>query len=186
LGSPRRLLVARAPTGTGNEYIAHATRLRSNYPRIAAPTGLDIGPDGTLYIADSVQQRILRVTRNGEWLPPIGRPGRGRGQFVRPKSVCVTDSGLILVVDAGRQSIQVFNTNGEDVTELHESGPWRGLTLPAGILSLGTTPAVRSMLEARGWSAPSEAIVISDAMGGIPLVLAGIVSSESPPPAPAR
>lgn len=150
----------------------------AGYPPIAAPTGLDFAPDGTLCVVDSLQQRVLRFAPDGTALLPIGAPGRGPGQLVRPKSVACTDAGLLFVTDAGRQSVLVFFQDGRLLTEIHEQAPWRGFTLPAGVLKLPPTQSLADAIAKRQWAATDEMIVVSDAMGGMPLILTGLVRVE--------
>ena len=54
------------------------------------------------------------------------------GQFARPKGIAVDRQGLIYVVDASTELIQVFNPQGQVL--MYFGGPERGAaTLPAGI-----------------------------------------------------
>jgi hypothetical protein len=134
--------------------------------------------DGTLLIVDSVQAKIFRVTAKGKWLVPIGSPGRLQGEFVRPKQVACTPSGLICVTDAGRQSVLVFDAAGDFVTELHElEKAWYGFTLPAGVLTLPSDALTMLMPEGRPspQPRPDEWIVVSDTLDAASLNLFGIL-----------
>lgn len=155
---------------------------------LVAPAGLDILPDGTLLIVDAVQGHVLRLARDGQWLEPLGRPGRRPGEFVRPKQVAHTPSGLILVADAGRQSILVFDAEGRHLMELHEtdgslpSGAkpgWRGFTLPMGVLSLPSDD-VGSIASRLGQDAQAadEYVLVSDELGAPSLTLVGLVTGR--------
>ncbi|MEP0843472.1 MAG: hypothetical protein HRF43_12285 [Phycisphaerae bacterium] len=140
-------------------------------PRLIAPTGLAVAADGTLLIADGVQGHVRRVGPDGRWLEPIGRPGRRPGELVRPKQVAATPSGRIVVADAGRQSLVVFDADGKLHLEVFGgNGPWPGFTLPAGVLAL---PADR----AAAWTLSPPAddyLLVSDELGGTPLTLVGL------------
>lgn len=144
---------------------------------IAAPTGLAFTPDSVLLIVDSLHGMIFRLTRAGEWLAPIGSPGRQAGQFVRPKQVCCTSAGLVLVTDAARQSVVMFRADGTYLSEIHEQqGVWSGWTLPASVLALQPSdlPVIEPQLQARGWELSAEYVIVSDALGARSLVLIGI------------
>ncbi len=145
---------------------------------LAAPTGLAITPEGVLLIVDSIQCCVFQVSPEGEWLRPIGRRGRGLGEFVRPKHAAVTRDGLLLVSDAARQSIMVFDRRGGYLTEVHElADGWRGFTLPAGVIALSTRrlplapagQAAASQLDTTGASG-DDWVIVSDSLGGISLV----------------
>lgn len=160
--------------------------------KLVAPAGLDMLEDGTLLIVDAVQGHVLRCTRDGQWLPPIGRPGRRDGEFVRPKQVAHTLSGLILVADAGRQSVLVFDARGRHLMELHETNGdqptqtpgarmgWRGFTLPMGVLPLPSASA-KVMLPRLGHEiqAADEYVLVSDELGVPSLTLVGLVTRQT-------
>ncbi|MBN2563191.1 MAG: hypothetical protein JXQ75_19890 [Phycisphaerae bacterium] len=151
-------------------------------PSCMAPTGVCEGPGGVILVADAVQGMIHRVTVGGEWLEPLGRPGRGPGQFVRPKQVCCAPSGLILVVDAGRQSVVVLDSGGHAFAEIREHpGTWDGWTLPMGLLVL--PPAAMQVLaehQVAGQAVlPQVCIVVSDSLGKPSLTLLGVVGDQA-------
>jgi len=148
---------------------------------LIAPTGIAAADDGTLLIADAVQGMVFRVAPDGEWLRPLGRPGRGRGEFVRPKQDCTTRSGLLLVSDAGRQSVLVFDREGNHVLEIHETADgWSGWTLPTGLLAID--PDVLHPLAERGGLTgpvrPDEWVLVSDPLSARSLTLLGIVAQS--------
>jgi hypothetical protein len=144
-------------------------------PTMVAPTGLAMTPDGVLLVVDTVQGLVYRLGLDGKARPPIGRPGRSNGQFVRPKQVCCTKSGHVLVTDAGRQSVLVFRADGTYVTEIHEeAGKWRGLTMPAGLLAVSESDTINQCVESHGWTPSEEYVIVSDTLGPAPLVLIGI------------
>jgi sugar lactone lactonase YvrE len=152
-----------------------------------APTGLAMTAEGVLLIVDSVRGRVFRVTADGQWLRPVGRPGRQEGQFVRPKQVCATLSGLIFVTDAGRQSVLAFTAQGDYLTEIREQPEnWRGFTQPAGLLSLpadgldALMPEGRPVPEPR----PDEWVIVSDTLSGASLNVLGIFLPEPMEAAP--
>lgn len=145
---------------------------------LAAPTGLDFLADGTLLIVDAIQGHVLRYTADGRWLAPIGAPGRMAGQFVRPKQVAHTPSGLIVVADAGRQSLLVFDADGRHLMEVHEqNNNWHGFTLPAGVLSL-PPESLTAIFGPSGSNLPpaDEYVLVSDELGAPALTLLGIVT----------
>ncbi len=145
-------------------------------PGLVAPTGLALTRDGTLLIVDAVGGRVFRYHRDGRWLDPLGRPGQRRGEFVRPKQVCVTNGGLVLVTDAGRQSVVVFDGNGRFVTEVHEqSTTWTGLTMPFGVVTLLPEQMLALPQSVAGDARPTTGyVVVSDSLGRDSLLLFGV------------
>ena len=146
-------------------------------PKMIAPTGIAVTQDDTLIVADAVAGTVFRFAQDGSSMAPLGRRGRGAGEFVRPKQACVTRGGLICVTDAARQSVLVFDRSGAFLVELHERAKvWGGLTLPMGIFSLGDSglfdlnrnPNFSKHADANDW------LVVSDSLGSPPLVLIGV------------
>lgn len=149
---------------------------------MVAPTGLAMDAAGVLLIVDAVQSFVWRLAPTGEWLPPLGKPGRLAGEFVRPKQIITTPSGLILVSDAGRQSVLVFDGDGRHLFEIHErENGWRGFTLPMGLVVLpADTLSNRATDTAEKSSSirnDGEYVVVSDSLGGMSLTLLSIVTS---------
>ncbi|MCL6645568.1 MAG: hypothetical protein K6U88_11425 [Dehalococcoidia bacterium] len=87
------------------------------------PNGIAIGPDGSIYVADSVNHSIRRVTPDGrvETVAGSGPTGMGQGggfadgpageaRFSLPKGVAVAEDGTIYVADTAR--IRVISPDG--------------------------------------------------------------------------
>jgi len=146
---------------------------------LIAPTGLAAGPAGELLVVDALQGVVQRVTAEGRWLIPIGRPGRGAGQFVRPKQIRCTASRLIFVSDAGRQSVLVFDATGSFLFEIGGDAVEGGrFSLPVGLVTLRTSdlPVLAGRLAEHPELASEECVIVSDSLGGESLVVIGVVA----------
>lgn len=77
--------------------------------KMVHPTGLAVGPDGTIYVVDTTNFRVQQFTPDGELIRVIGGVGVGVGKFVRPKGIDVDREGRVYVVDGGLQLVQIFN-----------------------------------------------------------------------------
>jgi len=71
-------------------------------------TGVAVGPDGNVFVADFYNHRIQKFTPEGEFLAAFGSQGNGPGQFERPTDVALDDEGNVFVVDFGNNRIQEF------------------------------------------------------------------------------
>lgn len=148
------------------------------YP-LGAPTGLALTSEGTLLIADALQAVVHRVGADGEWLAPLGARGRGAGQFVRPQQVTATVGGLVIVSDAAKQTLQVFDEQGRFLLEIPQDEAQRdphGFTLPSGLTSISGADAAPVLLRI-GWEErppPETLIIASDALGVPSLRLFGV------------
>lgn len=152
--------------------------------RWGAPTGLAFARDGTLLVTDIVQSVVHRVAADGTPLAPLGRPGRQFGELVRPKDVAVTPGGWILVTDAARQAVVIFDDQGACVAELAGRSGWSGWTLPHGVIALSpeAEAALQKDVSPTGTehkSSPTgyrSAVVVSDTLGTPSLTLLWIES----------
>jgi tripartite motif-containing protein 71 len=93
------------------------------------PSDVAVAPDGTLYVCDTYNNRVVRLSAEDTLLGTIGLYGTGRGQFNNPRSVAVGVDGALYVADVAENGyrIQKFSSTGTFLLT------WR---LPAGISSI--------------------------------------------------
>ena len=75
------------------------------------PHGVSIKGD-VLYVADSGNHRLQKLTSSGKFLHKFGHYGSGQGQFNRPLAVIIDFSNKLIVSDHYNHRIQIFNENG--------------------------------------------------------------------------
>jgi sugar lactone lactonase YvrE len=93
--------------------------------QFACPAGLALDAAGNLYVADSYNHRIQRITRAGD-VYLMGRRGTGPGAFLNPQAVA-PDGGLgFYVLEQGGCRIQHFGPNGEWQGAFGSPGSGRG------------------------------------------------------------
>ena len=99
-------------------------------PRIerGRPTGISVAPDGTVWVADTHEHRIMVYEPDGTWLRSFGEYGFDEGQFIYPTDVAFDADGLVYVSEyGGNDRIQVFNSNGTCIRQI--GGPGSSSTL---------------------------------------------------------
>lgn len=79
----------------------------------AKPTGLAVDKDGTLYVADTMNNRIEVFDADGKLISTFGKAGDGPGYFARPKGVAVDSDGHIWIADGMQDRVQVFNKEAQ-------------------------------------------------------------------------
>lgn len=79
----------------------------------AKPTGLAVDQEGTLYVADTLNNRIEVFDADGKFISTFGKAGDGPGYFARPKGVAVDSDGHIWVADGVQDRVQVFNKEAQ-------------------------------------------------------------------------
>jgi len=79
------------------------------------PRGVAVDATGNLYIADTEQHRIVRMTPAGSF-SIWGSHGTGNGQFDRPTGLAVDANGFVYVADTMNHRIQKFDASGNFVS----------------------------------------------------------------------
>ncbi len=106
------------------------------------PTGLAYAPgavvgSGNLYVADSQNNRVQKLTTDGVFAIKWGTEGTGAGQFSNPSSVEVGLNGEVFVADSDNHRIQRFTSDGVFVTMWGDYGHNPGqMQDPTDVLAL--------------------------------------------------
>lgn len=101
------------------------------------PTACAQSPNGNIIVADghwprpsSAQQdgdRLVEITREGEFVRAIGRLGAGPGEFMGPHSLAFDSAGRLFVADRSNNRVQILDANLNFVDE------WRHFGRPSGV-----------------------------------------------------
>jgi len=76
------------------------------------PIFLAFGPDGTVFVADSGNDRVQYFTRAGSFLGSFGGTGSGPGQMRMATGLAIWPTGArIYVSDYRNNRVQYFNRN---------------------------------------------------------------------------
>jgi DNA-binding beta-propeller fold protein YncE len=79
----------------------------------AKPTGLAVDQDGSLYVCDTLNNRIEIFDADGKFISTFGKAGDGPGHFARPKGVAIDSDGHVWVADGMQDRVQVFNKEAQ-------------------------------------------------------------------------
>jgi streptogramin lyase len=82
------------------------------------PTRAVLSQSGEMYVSDGYgQSRVHRTTPDGEVIVSWGAPGSGPSEFNLPHDVTVDKNDRVYILDRGNLRCQIFNSNGEYLTE---------------------------------------------------------------------
>jgi len=77
------------------------------------PTGITIGPDGNVHLADTHYHRVVTFTPDGRLLRELGRFGTDPGCFIYPTDVAFAPDGRMFVSEyGGNDRVSVFDAEG--------------------------------------------------------------------------
>lgn len=99
---------------TDGSFVGELGRRGTGDGEFGSMYGVDIGPDGAVYVVDAGNDRIQVLDDSGALVTRWGISGTGAGEFVQPYAVAVSAAGVIYVSDTGRDDIQVFAVPGTD------------------------------------------------------------------------
>jgi sugar lactone lactonase YvrE len=96
-----------APAGTFNE-----------------PWWVAVGPDGSVYVADTWNNRIQKFTANGDFVSMWGHSGLAEDMtsFYGPRGIAVDAKGQVYITDTGNKRVVVFDANGSPITQFGSVG----------------------------------------------------------------
>lgn len=88
------------------------------------PWGIAVGPDGSVYVADTWNHRVQKFSPDGQFLTMWGYFGTAEQPeaFWGPRDVAVDAQGRVFVTDTGNKRIVVFDANGKYLTQFGSAG----------------------------------------------------------------
>ncbi len=78
----------------------------------ASPAGIAASPDGSLFMTDALNHRVVHMTADGQWLAWWGGCGRHPGELHVPHGIAVDPEGSVYVADHGNRRVQRFDPEG--------------------------------------------------------------------------
>jgi predicted membrane-bound mannosyltransferase/DNA-binding beta-propeller fold protein YncE len=86
------------------------------------PRGIASAPDGSIYVADSGNSRILHIDQDGILIGQVGGEGAAVSQFNQPWGLTVDPAGYVYVADTWNHRVQKFTLDLEYVTSWGQYG----------------------------------------------------------------
>lgn len=99
----------------------------SDERRFRSPDDLVFASDGSVFVADAGNGRIVRLSAEGRYLGEWGRKGSGQGEFAAAHGIAIDSADRIYVADRGNHRVQVFSKQGGFLAA------WTGFGNPFGV-----------------------------------------------------
>lgn len=100
------------------------------------PWGVAVGPDGSVYVADTWNHRIQKFTAEGQFITMWGYFGQAERPeaFWGPRGVAVDAQGRVYVTDTGNKRVVIFTADGQYIAQFGGAGVEAGkFDEPVGI-----------------------------------------------------
>lgn len=91
-----------------------------------APHGIASADDGSVWIADTGNNRIQHLTSQGEIIAVIGSSGTDAGLFQQPEAVVVAPDKTVWVVDTNNHRLQQISAEGKFIRQIGGIGSKAG------------------------------------------------------------
>jgi hypothetical protein len=75
---------------------------------IGKPNAIALGPDGTVFISDVAERRVVRVDRDGGRFTVVAAKGGGPGEVAGATSLAVVGDTLLVIKNAARGQLEYF------------------------------------------------------------------------------
>src|ERR1700677_488733 len=76
------------------------------------PGAVAVGPTGTVYVTDSLNNRVETFSSTGAFVSTFGSMGAANGDFQTPNGIAVAPNGTVYVLDYGNGRVETFSANG--------------------------------------------------------------------------
>jgi serine/threonine protein kinase/basic membrane lipoprotein Med (substrate-binding protein (PBP1-ABC) superfamily)/DNA-binding beta-propeller fold protein YncE/transcriptional regulator with XRE-family HTH domain len=93
------------------------------------PYGIAIDAHGYLYVTDTWNDVIVKLSPAGSTVKQWGSTGSGSGRLLEPEGIAVGSSGTVYVADTGNHRVDVFASTGKLIGIIRQ-----GLDAPADVL----------------------------------------------------
>ena len=98
------------------------------------PSGIDMGPDGNVYITDEYMNHVNIFSDEGDFMGTWGSSGSGEGQLSGPTGIRFDDDGNVYVAESKNNRIQKFTASGEYLSGWGGAGDGAGeFDMPYGL-----------------------------------------------------
>ncbi len=88
------------------------------------PWGLAVGADGSVYVTDTWNDRVMKFTAEGKYIASWGHYGQAEtpDAFWGPRGIAVDSQGRVYIADTGNKRIAIFDADGNYLNQFGSVG----------------------------------------------------------------
>ena len=101
------------------------------------PQAVAVDRAGFIYVADTGNDRIVKLDPAGNVVAEWGAPGTAEGHFQSPTGIGIDGAGTVYVLDSANNRIQVFSSSGHFMFRWGNRGPGLGQLSQPTALAVG-------------------------------------------------
>jgi DNA-binding beta-propeller fold protein YncE len=101
--------------------------------KLNSPSDVVVAINGDIFVADSHSfdsgnNRIVKFSKDGEFIKAWGKTGYAPGEFRMTHSIAIDSQGRVFVADRGNNRIQIFDQEGKFLAQWTQFGRPSGIT----------------------------------------------------------
>jgi len=88
------------------------------------PWGIEVAPDGSVYVADTWNHRIQRFSAEGEFIQMWGYFGQAESPEALwgPRDIAIDEVGNVYITDTGNKRVVIFDKDGNYIAQFGSAG----------------------------------------------------------------
>ena len=115
-------IIRRVQSSQRRRSIATWGELGSRPCQFSSPHAVALDPQGNMYVADTMNNRVQKLSPAGEPVAEWGTTGQRGGEYRSPRGLTVDPSGHVLVADSQNHRIQRLSAEGQPLAQWGEQG----------------------------------------------------------------